>query len=128
MSGERKPPRFALAGDDHAHPLETAVLWVLAASLAAAMLLWLTGELAGRLFEGTWPRTHLSDMAGVLVRFRAHAGDPAAAWPTAEQKAIPGPFAFYAMLAALLGPVAAAALLVLRHRVRPAAKTGAGAR
>ena len=28
MSGERKPPRFPPAGEDHANPLEKAALWI----------------------------------------------------------------------------------------------------
>ena len=36
MNGERKQPRFPPAGEDHAHPLEKAALWALAAALADA--------------------------------------------------------------------------------------------
>lgn len=128
MTGERKPPRFPLTGEERAHPLERAALWTLAAALAAATLLWLTGELAGRLFGGGWPGTHLGEMGRVLVQFRAHADDPAAAWPPPGRARIPGPVAFYATLAVLLVPLVAVALLVLRHRAHSARSSGAGAR
>jgi type IV secretion system protein VirD4 len=128
VSAAHRPSGSPIAGGDRAHPLESAALWILAGALAAAMLLWLAGELAARLFEGSWPGTHVSDMPGVLVRFRAHLNDPAAAWPFAERNAIPGPAAFYATLVALLVPVAAAVMLILRDRARPAAEREAGAR
>ena len=98
----------------------------LAGALAVAGILWLTGEIAGRLSQGTWPGTNLSEMGHVLVRFHAHAGDPAAAWPTPERRLIPGPVSFYATLAALLLPLAAAALLVLRRRLSQAGSSHAG--
>lgn len=129
MSGERKPPRFPPAGDDHAHPFEKAALCALATALAAGALLWLTGELAGRIFEGAWPDTTFSQMGRILVRLHSHVGDPAAAWPAPERSRIPGAAAFYATLAILLLPVLAVALLVVRHRVHArAAPSRAGAR
>jgi type IV secretion system protein VirD4 len=129
VSGERKPPRFPPAGEDHASPLEKAALWALAAALAIGFLLWLTGELAGRIFEGVWPGTTFSEMGRVLVRLQAHLGDPAAAWPAPERNRIPGAAAFYATLTMLLAPLSAAVLLVLRHRLRDrTAPKGAGAR
>ena len=128
MSGQRHASGSPIASGDRAHPLETAAFWLLAGVLATAMLLWLAGELAGRLFEGTWPGTHVSDMAGVVVRFREHVSDPAAAWPAGEQKAIPGPTAFYATLAVVLAAVGSAVLLVVRYRARPTAEREAGAR
>jgi type IV secretion system protein VirD4 len=128
MTGERQPSGFPSASDRRAQPLETAAFWVLAGVLATAMLLWLAGELAGRVFDGSWPRTHVSDIAGVLVHFHAHISDPAAAWPVPQRKEIPGPATFYQTLAALLVVVAAAALLVVRHRAHSGAGREAGAR
>jgi hypothetical protein len=98
VSEERRPPRFPPAGEERAHLLEKVALWALAGALVVAGILWLTGEIAGRLFGGAWPGTRLSEMGHVLVRFHAHAGDPAAAWPTPERRLIPGPVSFYATL------------------------------
>jgi type IV secretion system protein VirD4 len=125
---EERRPRFPPAGEERAHPFEKAALWVLAGAPSVAGILWLTGEIAGRLFEGAWPGTRFSEMGHVLVHLQAHASDPALAWPAPEQKSIPGPVAFYATLAALLLPLAAAALLVLRRRFRRQAASSAGAR
>src|SRR6266545_2863223 len=128
MSGERQASASRIASNGREQPLETAAFWLLAGVLAAAMVLWLASELGGRLFEGRWPGTHVPDMAGVLVRFRAHVSDPAAAWPVEQRKAIPGPVAFYATLAVVLAAVASVVLLVVRYRARPGAEREGGAR
>ena len=114
MSGERQASASRIASNGREQPLETAAFWLLAGVLAAAMVLWLASELAGRLFEGRWPGTHVPDMAGVLVHFREHVSDPAAAWPVPQRKAMPGPVAFYATLAVVLAAVASVVLLTLR--------------
>src|SRR5262249_22057619 len=104
MSGEDKPPRFPLGGEERAHSLETAALLTLAAALAGGSGLWFTGEVAARLSAGTCPAIPPAEMGRVLVHFRAHVGDPAAAWPASQRTSIPGPAAFYATLAAILVP------------------------
>jgi type IV secretion system protein VirD4 len=128
VSGQDKPPRFPPGGEERPHSLETAALLTLAAAFAVGSILWLTGEVAGRLYAGAWPDIHPAEMGRVLVHFRAHVGDPAAAWPASQRTSIPGPAAFYATLAAILVPFVAAALLVLRHRTRRSESSTAGAR
>lgn len=93
-----------------AHPLETLALRLLIGLGAAGALLWVTGELAGRMFGGAWPPVSASEMGAVVLRFPRHLGDPAAAWPVAARGLMPGPVAFYGTLAALLLPVLAAAV------------------
>jgi type IV secretion system protein VirD4 len=95
---------------EEAHPLETLALWVFMALAAAGALLWLTGELAGRLFGGAWPHASASEMGGVVLRFPGRLDDPAAAWPLPARRLLPGPVAFYTTLAVLLLPVLAAAV------------------
>jgi type IV secretion system protein VirD4 len=116
MNSGRRPPRFPLMGEEETHPFETIALWALIAGVTAGLLLWLTGEVSGRIFGGAWPTTSLSEMGGVLARFHAHAGDPHAAWRASARDLIPGPLAFYATLAAIVTPLLASALLVLRRR------------
>jgi type IV secretion system protein VirD4 len=98
------------------------------AVVALGLVVWVTGEIAGRVFEGAWPSTRFSEMGRVLVRLHAHAGDPAAAWPAPQRHLIPGPAGFYATLAAFLVPVTATALVVLRRRMRRATPRRGGAR
>jgi type IV secretion system protein VirD4 len=91
-------------------------------------MLWLAGELSGRIFGGAWPALRLGEMGGVLARFPQHAGDPAAAWPASVRGLIPGPLAFYATLAAIMTPLAGAGFLLLRRRMRSDAEGHANAR
>ena len=114
MNQTRQPPRFPLAGQTETHPLETAALWALAAAIALGTLLWVTGELSGRVFGGSWPRVTIAEMGGVVARLPSHAADPAAAWPAPARASIPGPAAFYGTLVVLLGLGAAVVFLVLR--------------
>jgi type IV secretion system protein VirD4 len=124
VSGERKPPRFPPGGGERANPLEKAALWALIGALAVALLLWAAAKIGGRVFLGAWPSIPFSQMGRVLVRFHAHVGDPAAAWPAPERNRIPGAAAFYAMLAMVLAPVTTAVFLILRHRLRDRAMPG----
>jgi type IV secretion system protein VirD4 len=117
MTGERRPPRFPLAGEESS-PLETIALGALAVAAAVTALLWATGEAAGRLFEGQWPSVGAADMGAVLAHFPAHLGDPAAAWPLTEQPLLPGAAAFYATAATLTLPLAALGFGAIRHRSR----------
>jgi type IV secretion system protein VirD4 len=123
-----RPPRFPPGTAPEAHPLETLALWILATALAAGAILWLTGEVSGRVFGGAWPATRAGEIGHVLAGFHAHAGDPAEAWPPRDRELIPGPIGFYATLATLLVPLASAAVVVLQLRSRRATATRAGAR
>ena len=116
MNDSRKPPRFPQTGQSEAHPLETVALWAFGAAVALGALVWLTGELAARVFSGVWPQVSVAEMGGVLAQLRSHVRDPASAWPAPVRTVIPGPAAFYGTLALLLTPVVAVALLALHRR------------
>jgi type IV secretion system protein VirD4 len=49
------------------------------------------------------PDARLEEMGAVAVRLAQHPGDPAAAWPQADRRLIPGPTSFYLTLLVLLG-------------------------
>ena len=87
-----------------------AVLGAIGCVLALGVLLWLWGGVAGLLFGAGWPRVGPGELARVALRLPARLGDPARAWPTAEQRRLPGPPGFYASLPVL----GALALLVAR--------------
>jgi type IV secretion system protein VirD4 len=123
----RKPPRFPPAGED-SHLLETLALAALGAFAATATTLWLTGEVSGRLFSGTWPAVPANELGAILARFPSHALDPAEAWPTRQRRLIPGPVTFYATLAALLSPIAALGFVLLKRRLGASARGKTAAR
>jgi hypothetical protein len=59
----------------------------------------------------------LSELLGILVRLREHAGDPAAAWPAGVRDQLPGLLGMYATLAGILAtPLALGALAWWLHQ------------
>ena len=117
MRNQRKPPPAAPPAAE-AQLLETIALAALGMVAAAAGTVWLTGELAGRLFDGRWPAVSLGAATRILARLATRASDPAQAWPDPQRRLIPGPAGFYATLALVLGPLAAVCLVLLRRRLR----------
>jgi type IV secretion system protein VirD4 len=66
-------------------------------------LLWATGTVGALITHGQRPHAKLEEMGAVAVRLAQHPGDPAAAWPQADRRLIPGPTGFYLTLLLLLG-------------------------
>jgi len=112
MNAGRSEPRYAPA----THPLETLGLWLLGTLVGVGAVVWLTGELSGRLFSGAWPHTHTSDIGSIVLGYRHHLLDPAQAWPTGARRLLPGPAAFYATMATLVLPAFAASAWLAAHR------------
>ena len=111
------PPRSSPPATE-AQLLETIALAALGVLAALGTVLWLAGEVSGRLFRGGWPAVGASAATGILARFATHAGDPARAWPAPQRTLLPGPAGFYVTLAFLLVPFAATCLALLRRRLR----------
>ncbi|MGH6886613.1 MAG: type IV secretory system conjugative DNA transfer family protein, partial [Geminicoccales bacterium] len=109
-------PRFPAGGSEEAHPLETVALWLLGGLVAAGVLLWMTGQVSGRLFGGAWPPMPASQIGSVVLDYPHHVSDPADAWPQRARDLIPGPVAFYGTAAALVLPALAAVALLSIHR------------
>lgn len=108
------------------HLLFLAVL----AILGIGLIVWATGEVAGFLSSGTWPRVSLSQMGAVLVRLAERPDDPAHAWPRAERALMPGPVLFYAVLACFVASAGVFAVAGLRliHRFLGSPTAPAGSR
>jgi len=86
-------------------PIQPLVGGVLGLLLGVAVLLWVTGQVAGRVVGGAWPDIAASEMGGILVAFRDHVGDPAMAWPPRARRLLPGPVGFYGTLGLLVAVV-----------------------
>ncbi len=85
------------------------VLTIAAGVIAAACLLaWTSGQLAGRIWGGEWPRSSPLDSPRIVTQIITHPKDPVSAWPSPATELIPGPTAYYATLALLT--LAAAAI------------------
>jgi len=71
--------------------------------VVTVVLLWTTGNLSALVTHGQRPQARIEDMGAVAVRLVQHPGEPAAAWPAADRRLIPGPTGFYATLLVLAG-------------------------
>jgi hypothetical protein len=108
---------LACAQLQHQQANDTLLLVAIATVLVVSTLVWLTGQLAGLLASGTWLDVALSELPGILVRLRQHAGDPAAAWPAGVRDGLPGPLGMYATLAGIVAtPLALGVLAWWLHQ------------
>jgi hypothetical protein len=108
---------LACAQLQHHQANDTLLLVAIGTVVVVGGLVWLVGQVAGLLASGSWPDVPLSELPGILVRLRDHAGDPAAAWPTSVRDRLPGPLGMYATLAGILAtPLALGALAWWLHQ------------
>jgi type IV secretion system protein VirD4 len=96
------------------------IVAVVSAAVAAGGAVWVTGQLAGLLFRGTWPPITFTQALAAVVTLPGHLGDPRQAWPAAARHDLPGLPGFavtvvvvVAVLAVALRP---AVQWVLAHR------------
>ncbi len=94
-------------------------LELFAALVAACVLAWATGQLAGLLFARTWLRLGLDEMPWVVYGWARNWRDPAAAWPAEMRGLLPGPVGMYFCLAVVLAGAVALVCSVQRGRRRP---------
>ena len=89
-------------------PLDQFLLMIVAVLLGATFMLWLTGQVAGFVNSGQWPKVSLPEMGVVVTQVPRHPLDPAAAWPNGDRQLLPGPVLFWATFMILLAVLAAA--------------------
>jgi type IV secretion system protein VirD4 len=89
-------------------PLEQTLLMALLVVLGATFMLWLTGQVAGFVHSGQWPKVSLPEMGRVVTKVARHPFDPAAAWPKDARQLLPGPVLFWATFMILLVVLGAA--------------------
>ena len=107
----------ACAQLQHQQANDTLLLVAIGTVLVVGGLVWLVGQVAGLLASGSWPDVPLLELPGILARLRAHAGDPAAAWPAGVRDRLPGPLGMYATLATILAaPIVLGALAWWLHQ------------
>jgi len=83
------------AAQPDAEKLLTVVAGVL---VAACTLVWSAGQLAARLWQGTWLPTPLFDSPIVLLQLAADPTDPTNAWPEPARSLLPGTVTYYTTL------------------------------
>jgi hypothetical protein len=108
---------LACAQLQHQQANDILLLVAVGTVVAVGGLVWLVGQVAGLLASGSWPHMPLTELPGILVRLRDHAGDPAAAWPADVRDRLPGPLGMYATLAGILAiPLALGVLAWWLHQ------------
>ena len=83
-------------------PLDQFLLLAVVVLLGATFVLWLTGQVAGFVHSGSWPKVTLAEMGAVVTRVPRHPLDPAAAWPRGARQLLPGPVLFWATFVILV--------------------------
>jgi type IV secretion system protein VirD4 len=102
-------------------------LGVLAALLAASVVIWAVGELAGALSHGAWPPVGIAEALTVAAGMLQHPADPTAGWPAGARREAPPPWLFYSLLAvSLTTVVTAGATIAARVLGSSAELRGAG--
>ncbi len=96
---------------------DVAALAAIAIAISLAIAVWLWGGIAGALFGGGWPHVTPGQLLGVIVALPGALKHPAAAWPEAARRLLPGPTGCYAALA-LLGAAAAGAAVIASRLAR----------
>ena len=91
--------------------LALAALFLL---LAAALILWATGEISALLSSGQRPGAAFGDMGEVLVRLFRNLDNPGRSWPRSVRRLLPGPVLFYLVLVILAAAFGLASLLLYR--------------
>jgi type IV secretion system protein VirD4 len=94
-------------------PHDYLIVAVLCVTAAAGGGTWITGQLAGLLFRGTWPPVTFAQALAAAAALPGHLGDPRRAWPAAARGYLPGPAGFTVagvLVAAVLAGMAVAAL------------------
>jgi type IV secretion system protein VirD4 len=105
-----RPPQ----GSHHPGPGDGVLLVVGAAGLVTWVWVWATGQIAGRVAGGRWPRVHFGEVGSILAALPHHMGDPRLAWPAATRAGLPGPVLMYGWAAAVLVPLVGVALVCWR--------------
>ncbi len=86
-----------------ASPDGEKVLTIFSGGLGAACLVvWTAGQVAARLWSGTWLPVPLSESPFILWKLIANPGQPVEAWPPAAGDLLPGALPYYTTLTILV--------------------------
>lgn len=91
-------------------PIDYLIAAVIVAALGGGLTLYLTGQLAGLLFNWAWPHVTIGQTVQIAKALPKHWGDPKQAWPQDSRTDLPGCAGFVTaaiLVLALLGTVIA---------------------
>jgi hypothetical protein len=101
-------------------PQDYVVVAVVSVVVVAGGGVWATGQLAGLLFRGSWPRVSFGQALLAAVALPRHWADPRQAWPSAVRPHLPGLTGFvvaaFLVTAVLVSAATAAIRWAATHR------------
>ncbi len=83
---------------------------IVSLAVVAVLQVWVAGVAAALLTHGRLLHTHPDELGAITLHLLSHPGDPASAWPPADQRLLPGPVGFYLSFTFTLATVAGAAV------------------
>lgn len=86
--------------------------------VTACLVVWTAGQVAARLWDGTWMPVPLSESLLILWKLVADPGHPVQAWPPAAGDLLPGPVPYYATLVFLVAALIAVGAIGYRWHDR----------
>jgi type IV secretion system protein VirD4 len=95
-------------------PIDYAIAAIIVLAVGGGLVLYLTGQLAGLLFELAWPHVTIGQTVEIAKALPKHWGDPKLAWPLSAQGDLPGRAGFIA--AAVLAISLLTTVIVLMWR------------
>ncbi|MDF1596192.1 MAG: type IV secretory system conjugative DNA transfer family protein [Acidimicrobiia bacterium] len=97
---------------------EKVLTIVTGALVAACLMVWAAGQVAARLWTGTWPQVPLSESPLILWKLVASPAIPSEAWPPAAAHVLPGPLPYYGTLIFLVAVLIAVGAIGYRWHDR----------
>lgn len=95
-------------------PIDYLIAALIVAAVGAGLTLYMTGQLAGLLFDWTWPHVTIGQTLQIAKALPRNWGDPKQAWPMAARADLPGRAGF--MTAAVLVLALLGTMIVLLWR------------
>lgn len=112
---EARAPRSATVSSADAGRGVDVMLAVIACVAALGALVWGAAQLCVLSTSGSWADVEIADMGTVLGRLLEDPADPAGAWPRRVGRHLPGPVAFYFVVAGLAAGAGTAGVFVYRR-------------
>ncbi|MEX1093407.1 MAG: type IV secretory system conjugative DNA transfer family protein [Acidimicrobiia bacterium] len=86
---------------------EKVLTMLTAAVVAACAVVWAAGQVAARIWNGTWLPVPLTESPLIVWRLLTNPANPSESWPSAATQLLPGPPLYYATLTVLVAVLAA---------------------
>jgi len=107
-------------------PIDYLIAAIIVVAVGGGLSLYLTGQLAGLLFEGAWPHVAAGQTLQIAKALPAHWGNPKEAWPVAARADLPGRTGFIAAAVIVVAALLMAIALLWRQIARRSTRRARG--